>query len=66
MGAVAFDGGAWWTVFVTVDGFDVVNFTGCRVARFAAISPLIDRMKPCLAYMLRLTTAGGDAQAAGP
>ena len=65
-GAIGFAGGAWWTVFVTVDGFDVVNFTGCRVARFATISTLVDRMKPRLAYMLDLTAKGEDAQATGP
>ncbi len=54
LGAIGFEEGAWWTVFVTVDGFDVFNLTGCRVARFAAISPLIDRMKLHLAHMLDL------------
>ena len=65
-GAIGFEGGTWWTVFVTVDGFDVVNFTGCRVARFATISTLVDRMKPRLAYMLDSTAEGENAQAAGP
>lgn len=65
LGAVGFEEGAWWTVLVTVDGFDVVNFDGYCVARFAAISPLVDRMKPHLAYMLDLTATGDDAQAAG-
>ncbi len=66
LGAVGFEEGAWWNVFVTVDGFDVVNFHGCRVARFATIRPLVDRMKPHLTYMLHLTTTCDDAQVAGP
>ena len=66
LGAIGFEKGAWWTVYVTVNGFDVVNFTGCRVARFPAISTLVNRMKPHMAYMLHLTTTGDDAQAAGP
>ena len=66
LGAADFVEGAWWTVIVTSDGFDVVNFTGYRVARFAAIGPLVDRMRPHMAYMLGLAASGGDAQAAGP
>ena len=66
LGAAGFEDGPWWTVFVTVDGFKMVNFAGCRVARFATISPLVDRMKPHLAYMLDSTAEGEDAQAAGP
>lgn len=66
LGAVGFEEGAWWNVFVTVDGFDVVNFDGYRVARFATIPPLVDRMKPHLAYMLHLTATGDDAQVDGP
>ena len=66
LGAIGFEEGAWWTVFVTADGFDVVNFAGYRVARFAAISPLVDRMRPHLAYMLDATATGDDAQATSP
>ena len=66
LGAVGFEEGTWWTVLVTTDGFNIVNFAGCRVAHFATINLLVDRMKPHLAYMLDPTAEGEDAQAAGP
>lgn len=65
LGAAGFEEGAWWTVFVTANGFDVVNFTGYRVARFAAVSPLVNRMKLHLAYMLDLTSEDDHAPVAG-
>ena len=65
LGAAGFEEGVWWNVLVTVDGLKVVNFTGCRVAHFAAISLLVDCMKSHLAYMLNLTTTGDDAQIDG-
>lgn len=71
LGAANFEEGAWWTVFVTAAGFDVVNFAGYRVARFVAIEPLVERMGPHIAHMLGLATPSGDAaeesgQATGP
>ena len=65
LGAAGFEEGAWWTVFVTAAGFDVVNFAGYRVSRFAAIDPLVELMKPHMAYMLDLTAEGDDAPTAG-
>ena len=65
LGAVGFEEGAWWTVRVTTAGFDVVNFAGYRVARFAAIGPLVERMGPHLAYMAALTTARSGIEAVG-
>ena len=60
LGAADFQEGAWWTVLVTADGFDVVNFTGYRVRRFAAIGPLVECMRPHMGYMLGTATVPGD------
>lgn len=60
LGAADFQEGAWWNVLVTAKGFDVINFAGYRVGRFAAIGPLIERMRPHMAYMLGTTTVPGD------
>ncbi len=60
LGAAGFQEGAWWTVLVTANGFDVVNFAGYRVRRFAAIGPLVECMRPHMAYMLGTTTVPGD------
>ena len=66
LGAANFQEGAWWTVLVTTKGFDVINFAGYRVGRFAAISPLVERMRPHMAYMLGTTTVpGNDAKDGG-
>ena len=65
LGAIDFEEGAWWTVLVTVNGFDVVNFAGYRVGRFAAIAPLVELMKPHLTYMLGTAAPGDDAPVAG-
>jgi hypothetical protein len=66
LGAANFQEGAWWTVLVTTKGFDVINFAGYRVGRFAAISPLVERMRPHMAYMLGTTTvSGNDAKDGG-
>ena len=60
LGAADFPEGAWWTVLVTENGFDVVNFTGYRVRRFAGIGPLVECMRPHMTYMLGATTVPGD------
>ena len=60
LGAADFQEGAWWTVLVTVNGFDVVNFAGYRVRRFAVIGPLVECMRPHMAYMLGTTAVPGD------
>ena len=60
LGADDFQEGAWWTVLVTANGFDVVNFAGYRVRRFAAIGPLVECMRPHMAYMLGTTAVPGD------
>ena len=65
LGAAAFEEGAWWTVRVTAKGFDVVNFAGYRVGRFAAIGPLVKVMRPHMAYMLGLTAPGHDTPVSG-
>ncbi len=65
LGAAAFEEGAWWTVLVTTKGFDVVNFAGYRVGRFAAIGPLVKVMRPHMAYMLGVTAPGDDAPTVG-
>ncbi len=70
LGAHDFEEGAWWTVLVTSVGFDVVNFTGYRVAGFADIGSLVERMRPHMAYMLDRTipdngTQRGSARAVG-
>lgn len=63
LGAANFEEGAWWTVLVTAAGFDVVNFAGYRVARFDAIEPLVERMRPHIAHMLGIAAPSGDAKA---
>lgn len=60
LGAADFPEGAWWTVLVTTSGFDVINFTGYRVRRFAAIGPLVECMRPHMGYMLGTATVPGD------
>lgn len=65
LGAADFQEGAWWTVLVTANGFDVVNFTGYRVRRFAVIGPLVECMRPHMAYMLGTTTVPGDVAHVG-
>ena len=64
LGGAGFEEGAWWTVRVTAKGFDVINFAGYQVARFAAIGPLVEAMRPHMAYMLGVTAPGDDAPAA--
>ena len=64
LGAANFEEGAWWTVLVTAKGFDVVNFAGYRVGRFAAVGPLVKLMRPHMAYMLGVTAPGADTPAA--
>lgn len=63
LGAHDFEDGAWWTVLVTPAGFDVVNFSGYRVASFTSIRSLVERMRPHMAYMLDRTTPGEARQA---
>ena len=65
LGAADFQEGAWWTVLVTANGFDVVNFTGYRVRRFAAIGPLVECMRPHMAYMLGTTIIPDDRAQVG-
>ena len=69
LGAEDFADGAWWTVLVTPTGFDVVNFMGYRVARFADVRSLAASMRPHMSYMLNQSLRGAsgvDGQAAGP
>ncbi len=60
LGAADFPEGAWWTVLVTANGFDIVNFAGYRVRRYGAIGPLVACLRPHMAYMLGTTTVPGD------
>ena len=62
LGAADFQEGAWWTVLVTANGFDVVNFAGYRVRRFAAIGPLVECMRPHMGYMLGTTIVPNDRE----
>ena len=58
------DGSPWWIIRRTPDGFDVTNAGGYRIKQFKAVGPLLDKMKPAVAYMLNLLILRDSAQAA--